>query len=319
MDKRPAASVGLPVYNGEDFLAPALDAILAQDYEDFELIISDNASTDATAEIARQYAARDPRVRYSRNETNIGAVGNFNRAFALSNSTYFMWAGAHDLRHPSMLSRCIAALEDDAEVVLAYPKVAGIDREGQPCELSMVYIDTRGLPPVERYAAVISKIRSCHMIHGVFRSDALRRAGEMPNISWGPDILLLAKLALAGAFAVVDETLYFPRRVRPEEAKNFEAWKKRYLETLDPATVAEARAASVEDLCRASRDAHLRVISESDLSFAEKTRARIKTLRCFEKRFGVRLPGFFLRRYLPAAINRRVRGVRAAKPLASRP
>src|SRR5215218_525857 len=119
MDKRPAASVGVPVYNGEEFLAPALDAILAQDYADFELIISDNASTDGTQEIARQYAARDPRVRYSRNETNIGAVGNFNRVFALSTGKYFMWAGAHDLRHPSMLSRCIAVLEEDAEVVLA--------------------------------------------------------------------------------------------------------------------------------------------------------------------------------------------------------
>lgn len=319
MDKRPAASVGLPVYNGEDFLAPALDAILAQDYPDFELIISDNASTDATAEIARRYAARDPRVRYSRNETNIGAVGNFNRAFALSDSKYFMWAGAHDLRHPSMLSRCVAALEADEEVVLAYPKVAGIDREDKPCEMHMVYIDTRGLPPVERYAAVITKIRSCHMIHGVFRSDALRRAGEMPNISWGPDILLLAKLALAGAFAVVDETLYYPRRVRPDERKDIEAWKKRYLETLDPATVAESGEASLADLGRASRDAHLRLISESGLSFAEKMRARITTLRCFEKRFGVRLPGFFLRRHLPAAINRRVRGGRPSKPLASRP
>ncbi|HKQ53329.1 MAG TPA: glycosyltransferase family A protein [Pyrinomonadaceae bacterium] len=318
MKKSPAAGIGVPVYNGEDFLATALDAILAQDYEDFELIISDNASTDATPEIARRYAARDPRVRYSRNETNIGAVGNFNRVFALSNSKYFMWAGAHDLRHPSMLSRCIAALEADAEVVLAYPRVAGIDREGKPCEMHMVYIDTRGQRPVDRYAAIINKIRSCHMIHGVFRADALRRAGEMPNISWGPDILLLAKLALAGTFALVDETLYYPRRVRPDEAKNFEAWKKRYLETLDPTTVAESRAAALEDLCRASRDAHLEVISESDLSFAEKTRARIKTLRCFERRFGVRLPGFFLRRHLPSAITRRVRGGRAAKPLPSR-
>src|SRR4051794_3298661 len=91
----PKLSIGLPVYNGENFLAHAVDSILAQDFRDFELIISDNASTDRTAEICRGYAESDPRVRYVRFETNQGGSRNFCYVFELARGEYFKWA-AHD-------------------------------------------------------------------------------------------------------------------------------------------------------------------------------------------------------------------------------
>ena len=82
----PRLSIGLPVYNGERYLAEAFDCFLAQTFQDFEIIVCDNASTDRTAEICRSFAQRDPRIRYYRNEKNLGAIPNFNRVFELSRS-----------------------------------------------------------------------------------------------------------------------------------------------------------------------------------------------------------------------------------------
>ena len=116
----PRVSIGLPVYNGERFLARAIDSLLAQDFVDFELVISDNASTDGTGEISRDYAARDPRIRYHRNERNIGAVGNFNRTLDLASGEYFKWAAHDDWCAPQFLGRCVEVLDDDPSTVLCF-------------------------------------------------------------------------------------------------------------------------------------------------------------------------------------------------------
>src|SRR4051794_25259685 len=116
----PKVSIGLPVYNGEAFLAEAVESLLAQTFTDFEILLVDNASTDRTQEICRAFAARDPRVKYHRNETNIGGGPNWNRAYDLtpSDSTYFKWA-AHDDRHaPDFLARCVEALDRDPGLAL---------------------------------------------------------------------------------------------------------------------------------------------------------------------------------------------------------
>jgi glycosyltransferase involved in cell wall biosynthesis len=126
----PPVSIGLPVYNGEKYLSLALDSLLAQDYGDFELIIADNASTDRTAEICRQYADRDRRIRFARNDRNLGAVENFNNVFRLSSGEYFMWAAHDDLWHPSYISRCLGALRQDARVVLCASAVEFIGESG---------------------------------------------------------------------------------------------------------------------------------------------------------------------------------------------
>src|SRR6266536_1939108 len=91
MSGRTRVSIGLPVFNGERFVAEAIDSILAQTFEDFELIISDNASTDGTEEICRCYAEKDERIRFVRNRENYGAAFNFNQTFHLSSGGYFKW------------------------------------------------------------------------------------------------------------------------------------------------------------------------------------------------------------------------------------
>ena len=108
----PTLTIGLPVYNGEAFLAESINSVLTQDYTDLELVITDNASTDGTAAICREYAARDPRVRYRRNATNLGIAGNFNAAFAEARGRYFKWHAADDLIGPGHLSLCVAELNE---------------------------------------------------------------------------------------------------------------------------------------------------------------------------------------------------------------
>ena len=127
----PAVSIGLPVYNGEAHLAEALDSLLAQTFSDFELIISDNASTDRTAEICRAYAARDPRIRYTRQEQNRGAAWNYNRVFALASGRYFKWFSHDDLCSQNYFERCVEILERDPAVVLSYGKTTLVDESGE--------------------------------------------------------------------------------------------------------------------------------------------------------------------------------------------
>ena len=114
----PAVSVGLPVYNGERYLAEAIESVLRQTFADFELVISDNASTDRTAEICRSFARADGRVRYHRNEANLGALPNFNRVFDLGRGRYFKWAAHDDVLRPELLRRCVDVLEDNRDAVV---------------------------------------------------------------------------------------------------------------------------------------------------------------------------------------------------------
>src|SRR5437867_8743488 len=126
----PRVNIGMPVYNGERFLEEAIDSMLNQSFKDFELIISDNASTDRTQEICRAYLARDRRIRYFQNQTNLGATANFNRVFELSSGEYFKLANADDLSAPDLLAKCVAVLDAHPEVVLCYPKTTIIDENG---------------------------------------------------------------------------------------------------------------------------------------------------------------------------------------------
>src|SRR3989337_590294 len=123
----PTVSIGLPVFNGEKYLRQALDSILAQTYQDFELIISDNASTDKTQQICREYVKKDSRIRYYRNKRNLGATRNHNRVFELSCGEYFKWASHDDLLAPEFLSRCVSVLDQDHSIVLCHSKTGRIN------------------------------------------------------------------------------------------------------------------------------------------------------------------------------------------------
>ena len=128
----PRVSIGLPVYNGERFISAAIESILSQNYQDLELIILDNASTDRTGEICRSYAETDRRVRYFRNIQNVGAAANFNLAFQLARGIYFKWAASDDLCRPAFIERCVELLDAQPDAVLAFPDPEFVNEDESP-------------------------------------------------------------------------------------------------------------------------------------------------------------------------------------------
>lgn len=212
MSNQPVSvSVGLPVFNGERYLANTLDSILQQTYGDFELIISDNASTDRTAAICQEYAARDSRIKYLRAVRNGGAAWNYNRVFELSRGKYFKWAAADDLCAPVFLERCVAVLEQESDVVLAFPHGKSIDENGQ---LDKTYPTIRGIDSdstAERFGAAIITQHPFLPVFGVIRRKILAKTKLIGSYS-GSDRPLVGELALRGRFVQVPEVLFYYRR-----------------------------------------------------------------------------------------------------------
>jgi glycosyltransferase involved in cell wall biosynthesis len=127
---RPLVSIGMPVFNGFPFLPQALESLLAQDYPNFELVISDNGSADQTGAYCQDLARRDPRIRYVRNDTNIGPMANFRQAVNLAKGEFFMWGADDDLWSKQYVSTLVKRLEEHPEAVLATPSFQPIRDDG---------------------------------------------------------------------------------------------------------------------------------------------------------------------------------------------
>jgi glycosyltransferase involved in cell wall biosynthesis len=206
----PRLSLGVPVYNGEEYLSAALDSLLAQSYSNFELIISDNASTDRTQAICEAYAERDVRIRYYRQPSNAGAARNFNRTFELASGKYFKWAAHDDLCGRTFLEKCVIALESDPQAVLCMPQTTFIDRQGRPLEEHRYPVDLHTEDRGKRFAAFVGAAHVVVEIFGLIRADVLRRTPLIgPYV--GSDVVLLAELGLYGRFLEIREQLFFHR------------------------------------------------------------------------------------------------------------
>jgi glycosyltransferase involved in cell wall biosynthesis len=206
----PLVSIGVPVYNGERYLGASLDSLLAQTFADFELIVCDNASTDLTEEIGREYAARDPRVRYVRNAANLGLPGNYRRTFEFATGKYFRWAAADDLSGPEFLARCVEVLDTQPGAVLAYPKTKFIDEDGR---LRSEYEDGLHLQspkPSERFRQLLERLQYVNVVYGVMPAAVIRRM-RSPGAYCAWDVVFLAELSLYGTFWEVPEFLFYRR------------------------------------------------------------------------------------------------------------
>jgi glycosyltransferase involved in cell wall biosynthesis len=209
----PRVSIGVPVYNGERYVARTLDSLLAQTLGDFELVIADNASSDGTEAICRAYVMRDPRVSYHRAAVNQGIVANFNRCFALARAAYFKWQAADDLVAPTFLERCVAVLDADPSVVLAFARSVIIDANDQPVRRVDYDADADDPRAHVRFGRLINidhKRHSAQEVYGVIRADALRRTPGYERCVRA-DSILLARLALLGRFRAVEERLFLNR------------------------------------------------------------------------------------------------------------
>ncbi len=214
MSAAPLVSIGLPVHNGERFLAQALDSLLGQTLTDLELILSDNASTDGTAEICRQYAARDARIRYIRQEVNVGPRRNWNFVVAQARGRYFKWATANDFCDRQMLEKCTAAMSADASVVLCHGRTCMVDEQTGEHKAYQRDISATHPQPSERFKSVVRARALNNALNGVVRLDVLRRT-PLIRAYLGGDVVLTAELALHGRIVLLPEILLF-RRVGPQ-------------------------------------------------------------------------------------------------------
>lgn len=221
-------SIGLPVFNGEKYLEEALDSILAQTFQDFELIISDNASTDRTQEICQAYVEKDNRVRYYRNARNLGLVMNFNRVFNLASGEYFKWAACDDVLAPDFLIKCVRILDQDPSVVLCHSKTGIINSCSKLVGKYTYKVRYEASKPHERFADLICmRYSNWFLIFGVIRSSALEMT-QLFGSYIGSDRNLLAEISLINRFYEIPEILFF-RRTHPEAAteKGFTSYKEK--------------------------------------------------------------------------------------------
>jgi glycosyltransferase involved in cell wall biosynthesis len=206
----PRVSFGLPVWNGEASIRKCLDSLLAQDFTDFEVVVSDNASTDGTGQILSEYAARDPRIRVSRNRENIGAIENFNLVFRRSRGEYFRWIGVTDWLEPNYASRCVEALDADPKAVLVTTYFRFHRSDGtSTCEK---YLGERvdSERPERRFSRMLwfyqAGAAKYDPIYSLIRRDALERTRLVWMMDWG-DRMMGAELSLLGRFQHVPECL----------------------------------------------------------------------------------------------------------------
>ncbi len=205
----PRLSIGLPVYNGERHISEALDALLGQTYEDFELIVSDNASTDGTSEICLRYARQDHRIRYIRQARNIGLVPNHIFVLQQARGELFKSAAHDDLYARELLARCVTALDEDPHAVLAHAWSAVVDSSGSVVGTFGPGVALDAPRAADRFRSVLYE--GCHDYeYAVIRTRALRRMRRQGSYHLA-DRMMNAELVLHGGFRQVEEWLYFRR------------------------------------------------------------------------------------------------------------
>jgi len=264
MGAAPRLSIGLPVYNGEKLLEEALHALLGQTYEDFELILSDNASIDGTADICRRYEKQDHRIRYIRQPRNIGAAPNHNFVFQQSRGELFKWAAADDLYSRDLLKRCVDALDEYPDIVLAHSWTAAVDGTGNVTQAlkyplatdsprapdrfrSMLFgssvEDAEGVVRAEDYDAElvceVDEVIRADDLYGVIRADVMRRVP--PHNSYHhADRIFMAEIALHGPFYQAPDWLYF-RRDHTDRALRACPTMRTWCANLDPRRASRLR------------------------------------------------------------------------------
>lgn len=207
----PKISLGMPVFNGENYIEPAIRSIMAQTYSDFELIIADNASQDRTEEICRRYSEKDSRIRYYRNDSNIGAARNFNLTVELAKGEFFKWAAHDDTLAPEYLKRCLEVLEQDESLILSFPKTILVNHSGDTLgkyEVHMSNISSKR--PQARFRDLVFVSHWGIEIFGLFRKSVLDATNLLASFP-GSDRTFMAELSLVGRMYEIPEYLFYSR------------------------------------------------------------------------------------------------------------
>jgi tetratricopeptide (TPR) repeat protein len=221
----PLISIGMAVFNGERYLSSALHGILRQDYPNFELIISDNASSDGTEEICGGFQKSDSRVRYIRQAENRGAAWNFAFVARQARGPYFLWAAHDDVIADSYIRKCLAKLQEHPSAVLCCTEITFIDAEGCPhpewSKPNNRNIDTLGMTPPQRIHELLGRF-GWFAIYGLMALEITRKLSLGLNC-YGFDVILLAELMFLGDFVMVQEPLFRYRIVKAKSAAEYHA------------------------------------------------------------------------------------------------
>jgi glycosyltransferase involved in cell wall biosynthesis len=206
----PRVTIALPVYNGERYLETSLRSLLDQTFDDLEVLVSDNCSTDATPEIVRDLAGDDGRLRYHRNAEPLGLARNHNQVVAMANGELFKWASHDDVCEPTLVERCVAALDVDREALGAYARASTIDPGGAEIAVLPARPALTSADPIERCADILAFTNEVTPIFGLHRT-AVLRSGRLLGLYPGGDRAFLADLALRGRWVEVPEVLFHLR------------------------------------------------------------------------------------------------------------
>jgi len=216
-------SIGLPVYNGEKFLHKCLDSLLEQSFENFKIIISDNASTDNTQKICQEYSKKDSRIQYIRQEKNIGLLPNFNFVLDQSNDEFFMWMGVDDYILPDYIKKNMDVLTFNSNVVGSVSKIKPynfLDSTINPVDSKFINfikkLRTRfkKLDAFSISGSYDQKVRNyltrstCQVIYGIFRTDKLQKS-IIHSLFVGLDWAEILNVLKFGDIHVINEVLMY--------------------------------------------------------------------------------------------------------------
>lgn len=206
----PRVSFGLAVRNGEQFIRRAIDSLLSQTFEDFDVVVSDNASTDGTSSICQEYANRDGRIRYFRNVEDLGQIVNVNRVFQLSRGEYFRWIGTDDWLEPGYAARCVEVLDSHSEAIAVTTYFTITDSGGNQVYRPFDGPFVEAATPHERFARMLWFFHAGDALwdplYAMIRRETLERTALIRMIA-NADWLLAAELSLLGRFRNVPECL----------------------------------------------------------------------------------------------------------------
>lgn len=268
--------IGLPVYNGAEYLRDAIESVLNQTYRDFRLLISDNASTDGTEEICKDYARQDPRIVYHRHARNMGAAPNFNFCVDQASGKYFKWMTHDDICRPTYLERCVETLERDQDIVLCHARVQGIDETGRVVGDYAEELNFNHPDPVIRFSRAMALNHGCVSVFGVMRLHVLKSTARIAPFI-GSDRPLLAEMALHGRLEYVPEPLFLWRE---HKNRSIRLSRNERLEWFDT----HARGVNASLYFR-QLWANQKAVTKSQLPAKEKLRGLTQTLQwCFASR-----------------------------------
>ncbi len=205
---RPLVTIGVPAYNEGAYIREALESLLKQTYQNLEIIVADNGSTDDTGAICNEFAAKDSRVIHVRHPRNIGQNANFNYVPRIASGTYFAWASAHDFMDADFIEKCVTALESQPEAVLACPRTVYLDEHGKPTGVKKRNpFDVRGMAAAKRFRETMWRV-DCNIVYGMYRLARMRETNFFQLVP-APDRVFLAELATKGTFVPADTAKYY--------------------------------------------------------------------------------------------------------------